>query len=255
MVSRGRETSGRTVVISQPMYFPWLGLFEQMRAADVFIHYDDVQLARGFYNRVQVKTPQGTSMITVPLKNKHRDSKINDCRISYESDWVSQHRAVLTSSYKKTPYLSDAIAIFDDVTGRRPEMLGELGISSIMAIAGYLGLTDETAFLTSSDLDIAGSSSQRLLDISAAQNARIYLTGHGALNYLNHELFESRGVEVRYIKYGFAEYAQVFGEFTPYVTALDAIAHLGHSAVDVFESSTLNWRNAVEQSGELRPRV
>ncbi len=255
MVSRDRQESGRTVVISQPMYFPWLGLFEQLRTADVFIHYDDVQLARGFYNRVQVKTPQGTSMITVPLKNKHRDSKINECRISYESDWVSQHRAVLSSSYRKTPFLSDAIAIFDEVTGRRPELLSELGIGSIMSIADYLGLTHETTFLTSSDLGIAGSSSQRLLDISIAQNAQVYLTGHGALNYLDHELFESRDVEVRYIKYRFAEYPQVFGEFTPYVTALDAIAHLGRSAVDVFESSTLNWRNAVEQSGELRPRV
>lgn len=255
MVSRIAQTAERTVVISQPMYFPWLGLFEQMRAADIFVHYDDVQLARGFYNRVQVKTPQGTSMITVPLTNRRRGSMINECRISYESDWVSQHRAVLASSYKKTPFLTDAIAIFDDVTGRRPELLSELGIGSTMAIADYLGLTDGTLFLRSSDLDIPGSSSQRLLDISTAQNVEVYLTGHGALNYLDHELFESRNVEVRYIRYGFKEYRQVFGTFTPYVTALDAIAHLGRSAVEVFESSTLNWRNAVEQSGELRPRV
>lgn len=255
MVRSGLQRTERTVVISQPMYFPWLGLFDQMRAADVFVHYDDVQLARGFYNRVQVKTPHGTSMITVPLKNRRRDSRINECRISYESDWVSQHRAVLTSSYRKTPFLTDAIDIFDDVTGHRPEMLSELGIGSLMAVADYLGLTGSTTFLTSSDLAIPGSSSQRLLDICIGQNAAVYLTGHGALNYLDHNLFEQRGVEVRYIKYDFKEYPQVFGDFTPYVTALDAIAHLGPSAVDVFESSNLNWRNAVEQSLELRPRV
>ncbi len=255
MVSHAGQTPERTVVISQPMYFPWLGLFEQMQAADVFVHYDDVQLSRGFYNRVQVKTPQGTSMITVPLTNRHRDSKINECRISYEADWVSQHRAVLASSYRKTPFFSDVMSIYDDVTGRRPEMLSELGIGSVMAVAEYLGLNDGTVVLTSSDLAIPGSSSQRLLDIAIAQNATVYLTGHGALNYLDYDLFESNAVEVRYIKYGFKEYPQVFGPFTPYVTALDAIAHLGRSAVDVFESSTLNWRNAVDQSGELRPRV
>lgn len=255
MVGQSRISGERTIVISQPMYFPWLGLFEQMQAADVFVHYDDVQIARGFYNRVQVKTPQGTSMITVPLKNRHRDSKINECRISYESDWVSQHRAILMSSYKKTPFVSDAVAIYNDVIGRRPETLSELGIGSVMAIADYLGLTDGTAYLTSSDLAIPGSSSQRLLDVSTAQDAGVYLTGHGALNYLNHDLFESSGVEVRYIKYGFKEYPQVFGGFTPYVSALDAIAHLGRSTADIFEYSTLNWRNAVEQSSELRPRV
>ena len=35
------------VVISQPMFFPWIGMFEQIKAADVFLHYDDVQMPQG----------------------------------------------------------------------------------------------------------------------------------------------------------------------------------------------------------------
>ena len=46
-----------TVVISQPMLFPWVGMFEQVALADVFVHYDDVQFSKGsFTNRVQLKT-------------------------------------------------------------------------------------------------------------------------------------------------------------------------------------------------------
>ena len=60
------------LVISQSMYFPWVGMLEQIRLADVFMHYDDVQLARGFYNRVQVKTAQGARWLTVPLRDKHQ---------------------------------------------------------------------------------------------------------------------------------------------------------------------------------------
>ena len=45
------------LVVSQPMYFPWVGLLEQIRLSDQFVHYDDVQYTRGFYNRVQVKVP------------------------------------------------------------------------------------------------------------------------------------------------------------------------------------------------------
>ena len=57
------------VVISQSMYFPWVGMLEQIRLADVFIHYDDVQFSKGsFSNRVQVKQPDGTSAwMTIPL--------------------------------------------------------------------------------------------------------------------------------------------------------------------------------------------
>lgn len=245
--------NGTTVVISQPMYFPWCGLLEQVRFADTFIHYDDVQFARGFYNRVQVKTPQGTCMITVPLKNKHRDQKLNESLISYETDWVSKHRQVLISSYRKTKHLDDAISVFDSVTGDGEEVLSELCRKSVMAIAEYLGLTEGRTFGRSSDMKVPGTSSQRLLDISVDLGARIYLTGHGALNYLDHDLFESNGVQVRYMRYEIGEYEQVFPPFTPYVTALDAIAHLGSAAIDVFNSSTVDWRQALERQGELRP--
>lgn len=253
MVTSSGAGRGKAIVISQPMYFPWFGIFEQMRFADTFVHYDDVQFARGFYNRVQVKTPQGTCMITVPLKSRHRDQKLNESLISYETDWVAQHRTTLISSYRKAIFLDDAIDIFDQVTAGRHELLSDLGRDSMMAVGAYLGLTDKRAFFTSSDMGIAGASSQRLLDIAEALGAQTYLTGHGALKYLDHDLFESRGVKVRYMHYEMLPYQQVFPPFTPYVTALDMIAHLGSSAIDVFHSSTLDWRSALERPCELRP--
>ena len=33
----------KTLVVLQPGYLPWLGFFDQMRRADVFAYYDDVQ--------------------------------------------------------------------------------------------------------------------------------------------------------------------------------------------------------------------
>ena len=63
-------------VISQSMYFPWIGLFDQIRLADEFIFYDDVQLTRGFYNRVQVAQANGTKFITVPLAKKKQKQLI-----------------------------------------------------------------------------------------------------------------------------------------------------------------------------------
>lgn len=44
----GGRKPGRplTVAIIQPAYLPWLGYFDQMARADVFVHYDDVQYSR-----------------------------------------------------------------------------------------------------------------------------------------------------------------------------------------------------------------
>ncbi len=58
------------VVISQPMLFPWAGMFEQIRLADVYVHYPDVQFSKGsFTNRVQVKTAGGSRWLTLPLRD------------------------------------------------------------------------------------------------------------------------------------------------------------------------------------------
>ena len=46
--------------IIQSCYIPWRGYFDQIRRADLFIFYDDVQYdKRGWRNRNQIKTPRG----------------------------------------------------------------------------------------------------------------------------------------------------------------------------------------------------
>ena len=64
----------KTVVVSQPMFLPWIGIFEQVSIADLFVHYDDVQFPQGrsFSSRVQVKAEQGCRWLTVPVR---RDGK------------------------------------------------------------------------------------------------------------------------------------------------------------------------------------
>ena len=49
-----------TLVVLQPGYLPWLGFFDQMQRADVFVYYDDVQFDKhGWRNRNRVKAPDG----------------------------------------------------------------------------------------------------------------------------------------------------------------------------------------------------
>ena len=240
------KSKSKTVVISQSMYFPWCGLLDQIRLADVFVHYDDVQLSRGFYNRVQVKTSNGSSYITVPIKNRKQKQLIDQSYISYETNWVDQHRAILLNSYRHLPFIKEALDLFDTVHDKKYDLLSDLSRASIKILAEYFQLDNKVQFINSADLSISGSSSQRLLMITKKLGGNTYLTGHGALKYLDHTLFEDNGIEVKYVDYCFKGYKQVHGTFTPYVTALDAIAHLGTRACDNLLSTTINWRKAIE---------
>ena len=71
-VSYKRGYHMTTVMISQPMYFPWAGFIAQMALADVMIWLDDVQFSKGsFTNRIQVKTASGPiKWMSIPLEGK-----------------------------------------------------------------------------------------------------------------------------------------------------------------------------------------
>ncbi len=228
------------------MYFPWPGLLEQVRLADKFVHYDDVQFSRGFFNRVQIKTKDGLRWLTVPLKKHAQIAKINQIEIDESKPWRDAHLRDLLASYRRAPFVDDLIGILDSVYSLHHATLADVSRESILALAGYFGIRDDKLFLKSSDLDVGGHSSERLLSICLGQNETTYITGHGARNYLNHELFESKGVHVRYMDYEMRPYPQLFGEFCPFVSALDLVANCGRRGVEFLCSNHVPWRKFVK---------
>ena len=145
----------RIVVISQSMYFPWCGLLNQVSLCDIFVHYDDVQFARGFFNRVQIKTEHGIKWITVPLVKHHRGQLIDECIIDYSQNWIHQHREALRRSYARAPYFQLLMDVFDSVVTLKPATLGELGRLSIRALTLAFEL-NQPEFVKSSDLRVGG---------------------------------------------------------------------------------------------------
>ncbi|MCX7135190.1 MAG: WbqC family protein, partial [Proteobacteria bacterium] len=91
-------------------------------------------------------------------------------------------------------------------------------------------------------LGIGGAGSARVLDIVRKLDGTIYVTGHGARNYLDHEAFERAGVHVEYMQYLKTPYPQLHGAFNPYVSVLDLIANAGRAGLDCIHSQTVGWK-------------
>ena len=241
-------------VISQSMYFPWLGVFDQIRICDQYIHYDDVQLSRGFYNRVQVMDSFKSSYMSVPLLDKKQKQLIIDTKVMHASSWKEKHRAKLMASIQRGQYRQISLEIFDKVHQIQSDFLIDYNRKSISGISSFLGMDNTTEFMDSTEFHPEGKSSYRLLDICKKTNTKVYLTGHGALNYLDHELFEQNGIEVFYMKYDFVPYSVEGRIYTPFVTALDPIAHLGSRVTETMQSKMVYWREAVKDPISLRPK-
>lgn len=235
--------TGTTVVVSQPMFFPWVGMFEQIRLADVYVHYGDVQFSKGsFTNRVQIKTAQGVRWLTVPLQDFAVGQAIDDARINTRIDWRTQHLSLLRQAYAEAPYRKDMLELVEAVYLQSADTIGMLSRLSMEAGCNYFGLGEGKRFVDVRDLGIGGSSSLRVRDIVTELGGTRYITGLGARNYLDHQLFEEAGIRVEYMDYRKTPYPQLHGAFTPYVSILDLVANVGKAGIGRISSGTIYWK-------------
>jgi hypothetical protein len=233
----------KTIVISQPMYFPWVGMLEQMRMADVHVHLDDAQFSKGgFFNRVQVKTGQGTPWLTVPLAENKLGQPLNLLRPAAH-DWRRKHLATLSQAYAGAPHSEAMIALAESVLGAGHDSLASLGAASMEALADYFGILPPV-IQWASRMNRGETGTERVLAICRALGAERYVTGHGARAYLDHAAFEAEGIRVEYMEYRLREYPQLHGAFTAHVSALDLVANAGPDGREVIASGSVYWKEA-----------
>lgn len=231
------------VVISQSMYFPWVGFLEQLRVADVFVRYDDVQFSKGsFTNRVQIKTAESSRWMTVPLAGHKLGQRIKEVQASTASNWREQHLDKLAETYRDAPHAEAMLHVAREALGIDSHSVGDIAYSSMRALTRYFGLDQRLQWRDVAELGIGGASSTRVLDIVRALGGTRYITGHGARNYLDHEAFEAAGIEVCYMRYGCLPYPQIGRAFTPYISALDLVASCGTAGAAYIQPQTITWR-------------
>jgi hypothetical protein len=236
------------IAINQPCYLPWRGHFALMKAADVFVFYDDVQFtsntSRSFSARVQLKTSRGRQWLTVPVRKSGRfGQRIDEVAIAADGRWPARHCAAVREALGAAPFASGLEPVLAALAGGAWERLAELTIATTRLLAELLGVRRET--LRSSTLGIDGAGSARVLAVCRTLGATRYVTGHGALDYLDHDAFEAAGVAVEYMEYDLSPYPQQHGAFEPYVTALDLLANTGPEAAAHVSARTLPWREMV----------
>lgn len=237
------------VMITQSMLFPWVGLLEQVRLADIVVHYDDVQFSKGsFVNRVQLKTDGGSTWMTIPLANLHLGQTIDDVSVDTKKPWREDHLRLLDRALAETPHHADVKETVTSVYSNGDQRVGPLARRSFMACLAYFGLDRNRRFIHVSDIDVPGSSSDRVLSVVKALGGTDYITGHGARKYLDHESFERAGVSVSYIDYRLTPYPQLNGAFLPYVSSLDLIGNVGRDGINYITSQTVDWREFLERS-------
>lgn len=225
----------RTVVVLQPGYLPWLGFFDQLRHADVFVYYDDVQFDKhGWRNRNRIKTPAGPLWLTVPVLHHGKGPMpINETLIDNTASWPRKHIGSLKQYYAKAPYAKRYLPELEEILSRPWTHLVDLDLAVAGALAGWFGLTAPT--LRASSLGIGGGQSERLVNLCRHLGATRYLSGSAARDYLDVGLFERHGITVAWQDYQHPTYPQQHGTFEPFLSAIDLLLNCGDQSARILK--------------------
>lgn len=223
----------KRIVVLQPSYLPWLGYFDQLYKSDAFVLYDDVQYDKhGWRNRNRIKTDRGPLWLTVPVLTHGLGLPTNrEARIDGRQPWARKHLQALRVNYAKAPAFGEVFDRLEPVLNRAWTHLVDVNRAVLEALCALLGL--ERPILLSSELDVPGQRTERLVGICRALGADRYLSGDAASGYLDETQFAANGIRVEYHHYRHPVYAQLHGEFLPYLSVVDLLMNHGRESLGV----------------------
>jgi hypothetical protein len=223
--------------IHQPNFFPWLGYFDKLVKADVFLLMDNVQFpktgAGTWINRVQLLSSNGPYWATASIDRKfHGTRLIRDSMFNVEAGaWKEKLLRSIIMQYAKAPYFSSVFPEIEPLLMFGDKNVANYNIHAITHLCALLGVN--TAKLRrGSTLRVDGSATALLIQMCLSVGANAYLCGGGASGYQDDAAFQQADVELIYQNFKHPTYKQGKSPvFHPGLSVIDALMHCGVTGV------------------------
>jgi len=210
-------------------------------SADIFVYLDTVQFSKnGLQNRNQIKTVNGALWLTVPVRHELgksiREIETADPRAP------AKHWKTLQANYSQALGFRRWHEDLRSLLHHSATSLAELTIASTEWMLEKLNV--QTKRVRASELaGIEGQASKLVASICAALGANTYLTGTGALEYMNLEDFKAINCEVCVQQSRPLSYPQQWEStgFVPDLSTLDLLLNCPDEAAEMIASAG-SWK-------------
>ena len=221
----------KIVAIHQPNFLPWLGYFDKLARADVFVFLDNVQLQRtggSYTNRVEMIISGRRNWVTVPISRQaEQRDRISEARIVERSPWRRKIKSAIEQSYAKAPHFAETMPHIARILDNRDDRLASFNTDAIKQLSQIVELGGRLV-VNASALDVSGSGTDLLIAIVRAVGGTTYLCGGGATGYQEDEKFAAAGLTLEYQNFQHPVYPQVAARaFSAGLSIIDALMNCG----------------------------
>jgi len=221
------------ISIIQPCFIPWLGYFEQIALADVFVYMDDVDYTKkDWRNGNQLKSQYGVKNIGFPVKKCQRHTLLKDVEVSCQSFWEDTLMNQINNWYGKAPYYNEVVSLIKPVIYNKYSRLVELNFHLNKVILDYLNI--KTPIFFSSEIERNSSGKvDRIVEICKNfEGVNVLFDGKKAQDFLDPDYLFKHGIKVVFQDYQHKPYKQLWGDFIPYMSVLDLLMNQGKSSME-----------------------
>ncbi len=218
------------VTIHQPEHLPWLGFFNKLSKAELFVILDSVQFEKNYFqNRNRIIGSNGAQYIGIPVNMAgHMDGTIATTEIAVNANptWKRKYLNTIKMSYAKHTFFEEVYPLLEEIINMDTIYIADINIAIFRKFAEKMGFQPQ--YIKSSELDISGLKSELILNICKCVNATTYIAGPSGRDYLDMKSFEDANIDVVFNDYHHPVYPQKkTKEFVPYMSALDLFMNCG----------------------------
>jgi len=215
----------------QPYFFPYIGYWQLIHAADCFVLFDDVQYIRhGWINRNRILSSTGNwHYILVPLKKHSLVEQIKNVQAHSDNRWKELIIAQLSHYKKKAPYFNDTIQIVKESLFSSNELsIVAINLSILKTISNYLDINKNIIVSSAQkyNYDKVNDAGEWALSIAEQMNADEYINPVAGMELFDANKFDSIGIKLSFLKSADIAYSQRC-PFVPSLSIIDVLMFNG----------------------------
>ncbi|KQQ57281.1 hypothetical protein ASF84_09015 [Pseudomonas sp. Leaf127] len=215
----------RTIAMMQPYLFPYLGYFQLINRADVFILGDDLQFIRaGWVNRNRILSNGQPRLLTFPVKKDHFNLPIMQRRLADDFDTEAGRLVnLIEQSYRKAPYFAEVMPLIERLIRFPQHNLALYAENALRELCAWLRIT--TPILRGSDLKLASchNKQDRVINIARTFSATTFLNPIGGFDLYERDLFARNGLLLRFFTMNPVRYPQFGQHFVDNLSIIDVL--------------------------------
>ena len=211
------------VAIMQPYFLPYIGYFQLIAAADVFVIYDNIKYTKkGWINRNRYLLNGSDATFSIPLAAASDSYSVIERSLSpsFNRDTLLRQ---LIGAYARAPQLAPTRALLEQIVSFPDDNLFAYIRHAVQRICEHIGIRTPIVVSSTVAADHQARGQDKVLSICQALGASTYINAIGGTELYGEEAFAAHGMTLRFLQSQPFNYAQFGQPFVPWLSIIDVL--------------------------------